>query len=137
MQDRLLNSVTLTFAPDDEAPDGQPFRHFGSLSRIISRQYNQGTTEGGKIVLLTPRKKPDELGNIIPLDHKSESLPSGGSCSSQPAGARLDVDECRSRLISTSPDGRDGDFAEHRVVHVALHGRASLRVAVGAQLEDQ
>lgn len=75
VQDGLLNSATLTFAPEDDAPVGQPFRHIGSLSRIISRQYNRGTTKGGKVELLTPREKPDELGIIIPVDYKSQSLP--------------------------------------------------------------
>lgn len=75
VQDGLLNSATFSFGPEEENLSDLPFRRIGTLSRIISLQYNRSTTKDGKVVLLNPRERPSDLGVIIPRDYSSESLP--------------------------------------------------------------
>lgn len=73
--DGLLNSMTMSYAPEDEAPSDQPFRLIGSLSRMISHQFTEGTTRDGQVTLLTPKAEPEMLGVVIPPDYSSTSLP--------------------------------------------------------------
>lgn len=70
----MLNSMTMGYAPDDESPSDQPFRLIGSLSRMISHQFSEGTTHDGQVTLLTPKARPEMLGVEIPPDYSSTSL---------------------------------------------------------------
>ena len=52
----------------------QGFAIFGFLSEMISRQYNQLTAGNGEIRHLIPQQGPDQLGVLIPHNHKGKVL---------------------------------------------------------------
>ena len=72
--DGLLNSMTMSYNPPHRSPE-QPFEIIGTLSSMISQQYNEATVANGEVHSLMPENKPGELGLIIPRDYASRTLP--------------------------------------------------------------
>lgn len=58
-----------------ERVEGQEFATLGFLSRMISAQFNELTTEEGEIMRLAPTPDPSELGLVIPKDYTGSGLP--------------------------------------------------------------
>jgi len=58
---------------DDPNPE-QEFLIIGSLSQMISRQFNSLTVGDGEILRLSPQVDPEKLGVLIPKEHKGEAL---------------------------------------------------------------
>lgn len=69
-----LISFEFVFRPEEETPD-QGFEVIGSLSQMISQQFNQLTAPSGTIAQLVPSRDPGKLGILIPSDYKGEALP--------------------------------------------------------------
>jgi hypothetical protein len=69
VKNRELISFQFQFTPEERHNLDQEFEIIGSLSQMISRQYNELTASEGKIALLCPEKRPDKLGVLIPRDY--------------------------------------------------------------------
>jgi hypothetical protein len=54
---------------------GQGFEMVGTMSGMISRQYNELTAPSGQIERLAPKAEPGMLGISIPADYKGNHLP--------------------------------------------------------------
>jgi hypothetical protein len=69
----LLQYTEMKVSPIQSDPK-QGFAILGFLSEMISRQYNQLTAGDGEIRHLIPQAEPDQLGVLIPHDHKGKVL---------------------------------------------------------------
>ena len=69
-----LLAVEYLAEPLEETP-GQGFDMIGTMSGMISRQYNELTAPSGKIEWLAPKAEPEMLGISIPVDYKGSQLP--------------------------------------------------------------
>jgi hypothetical protein len=58
---------------DDPNPE-QEFLIIGSLSQMISRQFDSLTVGDSEILRLSPQVDPEKLGVLIPKEHKGEAL---------------------------------------------------------------
>lgn len=67
-------SVTYTSSPESETPN-QGFELMGSLSSMVSRQFNESTTSDRGVERFAPSIEPDSFGVIIPSEYKGKSLP--------------------------------------------------------------
>jgi hypothetical protein len=81
MEERQVNVISnelvdikLSLLPEEPVP-GQGFDIIGSLSGMISRQYNTLTTSERDVKLLSPSAEPGSLGVVIPPDYKGKYLP--------------------------------------------------------------
>lgn len=70
-----LISVGLRAAPRERCNPGQQFELVGSLSQMISSQYNSATAPKGQVDSLSPQRDPNSFGIIIPPDFKSDRIP--------------------------------------------------------------
>lgn len=69
-----LISVGFEVRPEQLADPAQGFEVIGFMSEMLSRQYNAITAGSGRVDLLIPKRDPDELGVLIPLDFKGQKL---------------------------------------------------------------
>jgi hypothetical protein len=67
-----LISFGFECTPSEPSNPDQEFEIIGSLSRMISMQYNALTAPEGTIALLSPQGRPDQLGVLIPRDYDYE-----------------------------------------------------------------
>ena len=72
--DGKVISVGLQTSPTDRANLNQQFEIVGSLSQMISREYNEATASTGRVDLLAPKRDPDELGVLIPPGFLGDKL---------------------------------------------------------------
>lgn len=73
MDGHSLLGIELNFRPEEPTTD-QPFEMVGSVSSIISRRFDDLTTQNGKVVRLKPTVTPDALGLRIPEDYSGDAL---------------------------------------------------------------
>ncbi len=73
IEDNELISFEFIAKPIEITP-GQGFDMIGSLSTMVSNQYNWITAPNGEISKLSPCREPDSLGIVIPQDYKGEVL---------------------------------------------------------------
>jgi len=66
--------ISLQIKVSEEVPKSQGFAIIGSLSQMISSQYNDLTAPEGGIEHLTPSADPSELGIIIPPDYEGTAV---------------------------------------------------------------
>lgn len=57
-----------------ETVEGQEFATLGFLSQMISSQFNELTTQEGRVSRLIPSSDPHALGIVIPADFKGKAL---------------------------------------------------------------
>lgn len=69
-----LISVGFRLEPQGRSNPGELFEMIGFLSEMISRQYNDITAPEGTVKLLSPKRDPDTLGVVIPLDYRGTAL---------------------------------------------------------------
>jgi hypothetical protein len=72
--DRLA-AVTYLVTPPERANPDQEFEIVGTLSELVSRQFDDATTRDGEIVNISPEAEPTEFGVVIPRDFESDALP--------------------------------------------------------------
>ena len=70
-----LISFGFRVAPAERANPHQRFEIVGSLSQMISREFNAMTAPDGKVKLVSPASDPDTLGVVIPSKYKGNALP--------------------------------------------------------------
>ena len=72
--DEQLVAVRYTAEPEETDPE-QGFDFLGSMSEMISKNFNRLTAPDGSIERLSPKSENIFLGLMIPNDYKSEILP--------------------------------------------------------------
>lgn len=73
LTENLLEYTEMKVSPIQTDPK-HGFAILGFLSEMISRQYNQLTAGEGETRHLIPQQEPDQLGVLIPHDHKDKAL---------------------------------------------------------------
>ena len=73
VEDGELLSLDFIGVCDDPEPD-QAFIMIGSLSSMVSKQFNALTTENGEVLRLSPQVEPEKLGVLIPKEHCGDVL---------------------------------------------------------------
>jgi hypothetical protein len=73
--DGALIATGFRIAPEERSNPDQDFEIIGSLSEMVSRQFNDITAPDGAIKLLSPQREPDTLGVVIPHDYHGKTLP--------------------------------------------------------------
>jgi len=73
LKDEDLESFDFCAWPADQNPD-QEFELIGRMSQMVSRQFNERTTEAGVVDHLTPKSEPEQFGALIPPSFKGDVL---------------------------------------------------------------
>lgn len=73
--DGELISIGFRAKPEERSNPDQHFEFIGSLSQMMSRQFNDITAPQGSVRLLSPKHEPDTLGVVIPPDYRGKALP--------------------------------------------------------------
>ena len=75
-QDRQgITSVSFVSEPVERANSQENFELIGTLSTMISRQFNEITAPSGKVEKLSTARDPASLDALIPHDYKGSKLP--------------------------------------------------------------
>jgi Holliday junction resolvase len=69
-----LSAMTFIVAPRERANPDQEFEVVGALSELVSRQYDDVTTDSGAVTRISPTAEPSEFGVLIPEDFKGTAL---------------------------------------------------------------
>ena len=72
--DGELIATAIELWPEERSDDGQDFEFIGTLSKMLSRQYDSMTSDESGVSLLTPKAQPHDLGVLIPEDFRGENL---------------------------------------------------------------
>lgn len=72
--DGELISTAIELRPEEYSNHGQDFEFIGTLSKMLSRQYDSMTRDESGVALLTPKAHPHDLGVLIPEGFKGENL---------------------------------------------------------------
>jgi hypothetical protein len=84
-----LISIGFEARPEERANPDQSFEMVGTMSQMVSRQYNEITAGSGRVDLLVPNNDPGQLGVLIPNDFKEKNSISGASISLRRFSCRL------------------------------------------------
>lgn len=74
---QIVDGELLHFDTQGEREDPNPDQAFlivGQLSEMITRQFDEKTTEGGQVVRLSPEVGPEQLGVVIPNGFRGDVL---------------------------------------------------------------
>src|SRR5262249_17682165 len=75
VEDGQLIATGFRIAPEERSNPDENFEIIGSLSEMVSREFNDITAPDGAIKLLSPQREPDALGVLTPPDYHGKALP--------------------------------------------------------------
>ncbi|MEJ1961768.1 MAG: hypothetical protein WDO56_09550 [Gammaproteobacteria bacterium] len=69
-----LTAVSFVLTPPERANPGEKFEIVGSLSELVSRQFDGATTQEGEITSIAPHAEPSDFGVVIPEGFRGTAL---------------------------------------------------------------